>query len=170
MIRSEKINAVAELEEIYRSNPAIIVTHYHGLTVSAVTKLRNDLRKEGATFKVIKNTLAKIAAKNAGISSADSLFKGPVAIAYSHDSVSTAKAVAEFAKTHADFKIVGGILDSGVVDSTMIDKLSKLPSMKELQGTIVGILQAPARQIIGVTNAPASQLARVFSAYSNKNK
>lgn len=170
MIRSEKVNAVNELEQLYRNNSAIIVTHYHGLTVEAVTKLRNNLRKDGAKFKVVKNTLAKIAAKQAGIANVDSLFKGPVAIAYSQDSVATAKAVSEFAKTNSAFKVVGGILDSNVVDHKMVDHLSKLPSLKELQATIVGILQAPARKVIGVTSAPASQLARVFAAYSNKNK
>ncbi len=169
MIRSEKVNAVNEIEELYRNHSAIIVTHYHGLTVDQVTQLRNNLRKEGAKFKVVKNTLAKIAAQKAGIANVDSLFKGPVAIAYSQDSVATAKTVFEFAKTNSAFKIVGGILDNNLIDYKIVDQLSKLPSLKELQATIVGILQAPARKVIGVTSAPASQLARVIVAYSNKN-
>lgn len=168
MIRSEKVNAVAALEEVYRNNSAVIVAHYRGLTVSDMSRLRRSLGAEGAKFKVVKNTLARIAAKNVGIEDADALLKGPVAIAYSQDSVAASKAVAEFAKGSESFKIVGGILDNKVVDANLISQLSKLPSMNELRGKIVGILQAPASKIIGVTNAPAAQLARVIAAYSNK--
>ena len=168
MIRSEKVNAVAALEEVYKNNSAVIVAHYRGLTVSDMSRLRRSLSADGAKFRVVKNTLARIAAKNVGIAEVDTLFKGPVAIAYSQDSVAASKAVSEFAKGSESFKIVGGILDNKVVDAKLINQLSKLPSMNELRGKIIGILQAPASKIIGVTAAPAAQLARVIAAYSNK--
>jgi large subunit ribosomal protein L10 len=169
MIRNEKIEAVAAIEEVYRNNSAVIVTHYHGLTVSQVSKLRKALRAEGAQMKVVKNTLAKIAAKNAGIDNAEAIFKGPVAIAFSADPVSSAKVVAQFAKENAALKIVGGILDSVVIDDNVVKQLASLPSLNELRGKIIGILQAPATKLACITAAPAAQVARVISAYSNKN-
>lgn len=168
MIKTEKIEAVAAIEEVYRNNQAVIVTHYHGLTVSAISKLRKNLRLQGASFKVIKNTLAKIAAKNANIADVDGLFKGPVAIAYSTDPVSVAKIIAQFAKENEAFKIVGGILDNKKIDDAVVKQLATLPSLDELRGKIIGILQAPATKIACVTAAPAAQLARVLSAYSKK--
>jgi large subunit ribosomal protein L10 len=168
MIRNEKIEAVAAIEEVYRNNSAVIVAHYHGLTVSQVSKLRKVLGAEGAKLKVVKNTLAKIAAKNAGIADVETLFKGPVAIAYSADPVSAAKVVAQFAKENDALKIVGGILDSKVIDDKVVRQLSSLPSINELRGKIIGILQAPATKLACITAAPASQVARVISAYSNK--
>lgn len=168
MKRSEKIEAVNAIEQVYRNNNAVIVTHYHGLTVSQVSKLRKNLKESGASFKVIKNTLAKIAANNVGLKEVDSLFKGPVGVAFSTDSVSIAKAVHKFAKENEAFKVVGGILDNNVVDSAIIKQLSTLPSLNELRGTIVGIIQAPATKVAAILAAPAGQLARVISAYAKK--
>ncbi len=168
MYRSEKVTAVTEIEEILRNNSSVIITHYHGLTVSDISKLRKDLHEKNAGFKVIKNTLAKIALKNVGIASADSLFTGPVGISYSEDPVGSAKVIANYAKTKEALKIIGGILDMNVVDHKVINTLSKLPSMNELRGKIVGVLQAPARNIIGIAKAPAAQLARVLCAYASK--
>jgi len=168
MYRSEKVTAVAEIEEIFRNNNSVIITHYHGLTVSDISKLRKELQEQCSGFKVIKNTLAKIAAKNIGITDADSLFVGPVGISYSKDPVGSAKAIANYAKAKGALKIVGGILDNNIVDSNVINTLSKLPSMNELRGKIVSVLQAPARNIACIAKAPAEQLARVIGAYANK--
>jgi len=168
VLRSEKKEFVAELEGIYRENSAVIVAHYHGLTVSNISKLRKNLRQEGAGFKVVKNTLARIAANNVGYADTNNLFKGPVAIAYSSDPVSAAKVVAEFAKTSDALKIVGGIVSEQIVDARTVDQLSKLPSMNELRSQLVALIQTPATKIAGVVQAPAAQLARVMKAYSTK--
>lgn len=168
MNRNEKIQAVAEIEELYKNNSAVFVAHYHGLKVSEINTLRTNLRDNGAGFKVIKNTLAKIAASNAGISGANPLFSGPVGVVYSEDPVSAAKALAKFAKGHKALKLVGGIVDNNIIDEATIVKLSKLPTMDEIRGTIIGLIQAPAAKIASIAQAPAAQLARVFSAYSTK--
>jgi large subunit ribosomal protein L10 len=168
MNRDEKKLAVAEIEQIYNGNSAIFVTHYHGLTVSQLNELRKDLRQLNAGFKVIKNTLAKIAAKNIGINNVDTLFAGPVGVVFSDDPVSAAKSLTKFAKKNQALKIMGGIMDRNLVDDATVHTLSKLPSMDELRGTIIGILQAPATNIARVTSAPAAQLARVIDAYSKK--
>lgn len=168
MIRNEKIEAVAAIEEVYRNNTSVIVVHYHGLTVSSISKLRKNLRAENSGFKVVKNTLAKIAAKNVGIADVDILFKGPIAIAFSEDPVSAAKTVAQFAKENDALKIVGGILESKVIGDAVVKQLATLPSINELRGKIIGILQAPATKLACITAAPAGQVARVISAYSKK--
>lgn len=168
MLKSKKVEVISEIEDIYRNHSNIIITHYHGLTVSTISSLRANLRKNDAGFRVIKNTLAKLAADNVGFKGSNDLFKGPVAIAYSQDPVSVAKSIVEFTKTNSNLKIVGGILDKTVVDAKVIDQMSKLPSMIELRSKIVGLLQAPATKVAGVIGAPATKLARVIQAFSNK--
>lgn len=169
MLRSEKHEFVTELEEVYKKSSSVIVTHYHGLSVSQVTSLRRALKAKGAGFKVVKNTLSKIAASKAGIQDISSLLTGPTAIAYSEDPVEAAKVVVEFAKTNDSLKIIGGLVNNQLLDVQSVQHLAKLPSLNDLRGKIVGILQAPATKIARVVQAPAIQLARVLQAYAGKN-
>lgn len=169
MLRSDKKTFVSELEEIYKTSNSVIVTHYHGLTVSEVTKLRRSLRENGASFKVVKNTLSKIAASNVKLGHEPEIFSGPTAIAYSEDPVAAAKGVVEFAKTNDNLKIISGIVNEKILDVSAIQQLAKLPSLDQLRGKIVGILQAPASNLARVTQAPAGALARVIQAYAEKN-
>ena len=169
MLRSEKKSFVEELEGIYNNSNSVIITHYHGLSVSEVTRLRRSLRENGASFKVVKNTLSKIAASNAGLAGDSDVFSGPTAIAYSEDPVAAAKGVVEFAKTNDNLKIIGGVVNDKVLDVSSIQQLAKLPSLDVLRGKIVGILQAPAANLARVVQAPAGALARVIQAYADKN-
>lgn len=169
MLRSEKKTFVSDLEEIYQASNSVIITHYHGLTVSQLTALRRSLKENGASFKVVKNTLSKIAASNAKVQYDPEMFSGPTAIAYSEDPVAAAKGVVEFAKANDNLKIVGGIVNDKILDVSSIQQLAKLPSLDQLRGQIVGILQAPASKLARVTQAPAGALARVIKAYAEKN-
>jgi len=168
VLRSNKKHFVSELEEIYKTSNSVIITHYHGLTVSEVTTLRRNLRENGASFKVVKNTLSKIAASNVELGNSPEMFSGPTAIAYSEDPVAAAKGVVEFAKTNDNLKIIAGIVNDTVLDVSAINELAKLPSLDVLRGKIVGILQAPAANIARVVQAPAGGLARVIRAYADK--
>jgi len=168
VLKAKKQELVQELEGIYKESGAVIVTHYHGLTVSQLTELRKSLKDKGASFKVVKNTLSKIAASNVGLGSASELLSGPTGIAYSKDPVSAAKGVVEFAKSNESLQVVGGLVDQKVFSVEEVNQLAKLPSLDELRGKIIGVLQAPAAKIAAVLNAPASQLARVVKAYSEK--
>ena len=134
-----------------------------------MTSLRRALKAKGAGFKVVKNTLSKIAASKAGIQDISSLLTGPTAIAYSEDPVEAAKVVVEFAKTNGSLKIIGGLVNNQLLDVQSVQHLAKLPSLNDLRGKIVGILQAPATKIARVAQAPAIQLARVLQAYAGKN-
>jgi large subunit ribosomal protein L10 len=169
MLRAKKKDFVAELEGICKDSTAVIFTHYHGLTVSQVTELRRKLRENDANFKVVKNTLLKIAAQNAKVKLEDNMTSGPIAIAYSKDPVAAAKGVVEFAKKNDDLKLLGGIVDNAAMPIEDIKKLSKLPSLDELRGKIVGLLQAPATKLAFIAQAPAGQLARVINAFANKD-
>ncbi len=169
MLRSEKLEFVADLEGVYKQSSSVIITHYHGLTVSQITALRKSLRANGAGFKVVKNTLSKIAASNVGIETVSNLLTGPTAIAYSEDPVAAAKNIVEFAKSHDKLKIIGGIVNNQLLTPEEVQQLAKLPSLDELRGKIIGVLQAPAAKMVGVLQAPAAQLARVLQAYADKN-
>jgi large subunit ribosomal protein L10 len=169
VLRSEKKTFVSELEKIYQDSNSVIITHYHGLTVSQITNLRKALRENGASFKIVKNTLSKIAATNVKLTHDPEAFSGPTAIAYSKDPVAAAKGVVEFAKANDNLKVIGGIVNDKILNVVEVQQLAKLPSLDQLRGKIVGILQAPAANLARIVQAPAGSLARVIQAYSEKN-
>lgn len=168
MLRSEKKEFVAGLESVYQESNSVILTHYHGLTVSQITGLRRSLRKYGASFKVVKNTLSQIAAKSAGLKITEDMFSGPTAIAYSKDPIAAAKGVVEFAKTNDNLKIICGVVDNSFIDAAGVKQIASLPPLDSLRATILGLLMAPATKVAGVLQAPASGLARLFGAYAAK--
>jgi large subunit ribosomal protein L10 len=166
--RAKKAESIETLKGVFAEAGAVVVTHYTGITVAQMEDLRGRLRKEGARFKVVKNRLAQ-KALNGSSDSAQALFKGPVAIAYGPDAVSAAKVSTEYAKANDKFSIVGAMMGEQVLDATAVDALAKLPSLDELRGKLIGLLNAPATRIAGVLQAPAGQLARVFNAYATKD-
>ena len=157
------------LKGVFADSGSVIVAHYSGLTVAEMSDLRVRLKAEGASLKVIKNRLAKIALDGRGGDAAASLFTGPVAIAYSADPVAPAKVVADYAKGNEKLVIIGGVMEEAVLDAEGVKSLAKMPSLDQLRGTIIGLLQAPATKVAGVLQAPAGQLARVFKAYADKD-
>ncbi|AAU03612.1 50S ribosomal protein L10 [Rickettsia typhi] len=169
MLRSEKPVAVEDIVNIYKESPSVIITHYHGLTVSQVSSLREALKSKEVGFKVVKNTLAKIAAKHTGLDSITDLFAGPSAIVYSKEPVEMARLVVNFANSNDNLKIIGGIVDNHILDTYAIKELAKLPSLHELRGKIVGLLQAPATKVVGVLQATSSSIARVIHAHAIKH-
>jgi large subunit ribosomal protein L10 len=134
-----------------------------------MTDLRGRLRKEGAELKVVKNTLAQKALAGSVGEAGDALFTGPVAIAFAPDPVSAAKIAVEYAKGNDKFAIVGGLMGAQVLDKAGVSALATLPSLDQLRGKLIGLIQAPATKIAGVLQAPAGQLARVFNAYATKD-
>jgi large subunit ribosomal protein L10 len=124
------------------------------------------MREAGGKFKVTKNRLAKIALKETKFEALEESFKGPTAIAVSKDPVAAAKIAVEFANENEKLTIIGGALEADLLDVDGVELLAKLPSLDELRGKIVGLLQAPATKVAGVLQAPAGQLARVMGAYA----
>jgi len=168
MHRAQKAESIEALKGVFDGAGAVVVTHYLGLTVAEMTDLRGRLRKEGASLKVVKNRLAQKALNGAG-EGATALFKGPVAIAYAADPVTAAKVTTQYAKDNEKFSVVGGFMGETVLDAKGIDALAKLPSLDQIRGRLIGLIQAPATKVAGVLQAPAAQLARVFSAYAAKD-
>jgi large subunit ribosomal protein L10 len=169
MDRAQKAEAIEALKGVFADAGAVVVTHYMGLTVAEMTDLRLRLRKDGASLKVVKNTLVQKALGGSVGEDGDALFKGPVAIAYAPDAVSAAKVTAQYAKENDKFTVIGGLMGLQVLDAKGVDTLAKLPSLDQLRGKIVGLLQAPATKIAGILQAPAGQLARVVGAYAAKD-
>ena len=169
MDRAQKAESIETLKGVFEGAGAVVVTHYLGLTVAEMTDLRGRLRKEGATLKVVKNTLAHKALKAEESGETYKLFSGPVAIAYAPDPVTAAKVATQYAKDNDKFTVVGGLMGDQVLDAKGVDTLAKLPSLDQLRGQIIGLLQAPATKIAGVLQAPAGQLARVVGAYAAKD-
>jgi large subunit ribosomal protein L10 len=169
MDKAGKAESIDALKGVFEDSGAVIVTHYTGLSVADMTKLRGALRKDGATLKVVKNTLAAKALKGTSREGAVDLFTGPVAIAFAPDPVSAAKATEAFAKENQKLVIIGGLMGEKILAKKDVEALAKLPSLDQLRGKLIGLIQAPATKIAGVVQAPAGQLARVFSAYANKD-
>jgi large subunit ribosomal protein L10 len=141
-----------------------------GLTVAEMTELRTRLRKENAVLKVVKNRLAQKALDGMAGEAGDRLFKGPVAIAYGKDPVGAAKVVVQYAKDNDKFSLVGGVLGASVLDEAGVRSLATLPSLDQIRGQLIGLIQAPATKVAAVLAAPAGQLARVFNAYATKDE
>ena len=168
MDRAQKTEAVAELNRTFNEVGVVVITRNLGMTVKQSTDLRNKAREAGASYKVAKNRLAKIALDGTDYSVLADLLVGPTALATSSDPVAAAKVVVDFAKTNDRIEIVGGAMGSQLLDAEGIKALASLPSLDELRAKIVGLIVAPATKIATITQAPAAQLARVLSAYAEK--
>jgi large subunit ribosomal protein L10 len=164
MDRSQKSNAVAALKENLAEATSVVVCHYRGLTVEEITDLRAKARANGATIKVTKNTLAKIAANDTPFQELSESFAGPTALAISDDAVAAAKTVVEFAKNNEKLIIVSGAVDGKILDESGVKTLASTPSLDESRAKLVGLLQAPASALVGLLQAPGGQVARVISA------
>ena len=167
MDRASKEKIVSSLNKAFDESNFLIVTQNEGLTVEEMSSLRNSLREEADTsFRVAKNSLAKIAVDNTSAKSLETMFNGPTAIAFSNELTSSPKIIVDFAKDNEKLSIVGGMMDGELIDSEVIKKLANLPTMDELRAKIIGVLSAPATKIAGILTRPGGQLAQVIQAKS----
>ena len=168
MDRAQKAAAVAELNRTFSEVGVVVVTRNLGMTVAQSTDLRTKMRAVGASYKVSKNKLARIALDGTDYFSIGDMLTGPVALATSPDPVAAAKVAVDFAKTNDKFEIVGGAMGATTLDVEGVKALATLPSLDELRAKIIGLVVAPATKLATITQAPAAQLARVLSAYAEK--
>ena len=168
MARADKAAAVAEIVDSFNDSAGAVLTEYRGLTVKQLQDLRRSLG-ENANYAVVKNTLTKIAAKEAGIDGFDDLLTGPTAIAFINgDVVEAAKGLRDFAKANPALVIKGGVLDGKPLDAKEIAKLADLESREVLLGKLAGAMLASLSQAVYLLNAPLAQAARLAGALQAK--
>ena len=169
MDRSQKADAVAQLNAAFNEVGVVVVTRNLGLTVDQSTDLRTKMRDAGATYKVAKNRLAKLALNDTDYAGIEEFLTGPTGLAWSVDPVAAAKAAVDFAKSNDKLEIVGGSMGTQVLDEAGIRSLASMPSLDELRGKIVGLVNAPATKVVRTIAEPAGMLARVVGAYAAKD-
>lgn len=168
MPSTEKISAVSEITEHFADSSAAVITEYRGLTVKQITDLRRALGRD-TTYAVVKNTLTKRAAADAGVAIADDLLVGPTAIAFvKGDPVVAAKGLRDFAKTNPLLVIKGGVLDGKTLSAAEVARIADLESREVLLAKIAGALKALPTRAAGLFQAPLSQVARLAKALEQK--
>lgn len=170
MNRDQKRDLVSALNRVFGDASIVVVVHYTGMTVAEISVLRAQMRAAGASFKVTKNRLTRLALAGTKYETLAHLFTGPTAVAYSADPVAAARVSVKYAKGNEKLKILGGALGANVLDIQGVKALAELPSLDELRGGIIGMIKTPATRIAGVLQAPAGQLARVLKAHADKSQ
>ena len=159
MPNQNKIDIVNEVQEKLQKSSGVYFANYTGLNVSSVTKLRKSFREEGVEYKVVKNNLTKIAAKNAGINGLDDLLVGQIGIAFSEsDPTAPAKVIKSFVEDNDSFKVVGILFEGQMFDAAKYEELASLPSKEELLSKLVGGLNSPMSKLVGTLGATMSKL------------
>ena len=170
MDRVAKEKVVSDLTKKFDESNFFILTHNNGLSVHEITSLRDKLREAGSTFKVVKNSLAKIAVNDTKVKDLSEYFKGPLAIVFSEELTSQPKIISDFTKDNENLSIVGGFMDGEIIDKEIISKLASLPSLDTLRAKIIGSLTSSASKIAGIVNKPGGQIAQVLSAKSQSGE
>lgn len=166
MNRQEKSEEIGELKELLDGAQLAVVADYAGLTVAKMVGFRNELRKSDARYRIVKNSLAKLATEDSELKGLHASLKGPVGVVYTKgDAAATAKAVVDFAKANPDFKIRGGVLAGGVaLDANGVEALSTLPNKDQLRAMVLGTLMGVPRKVVSLFAAVPGGFVRVLEA------
>lgn len=173
MVTEAKKKKIEELREEFSEAKIALFANFSGITVEEVSLLRKDLRASDTRLKVIKNTLARLAAENTPVEGAKYLFKGPVAVAlgFGDEIGAPAKALVEFSKKNKDkLTILGGVVEGSLVDADGVKALADLPPKPVVQAMLLGLMQAPVKNLMGLMQNSARQMLYVLSALAEKKK
>jgi large subunit ribosomal protein L10 len=163
MLRNEKDAVIAEVQQLLTDTENLFVSDYRGLTVEELAELRGKLRQSGASFKIVKNTLGGIAADRSGRVTVKELLSGPTAVTFcGEDLVAAAKALSDFAKTHPQLAVRGGVLDTSLIDPDGVKVLASLPSRDVLIAQLVGTMAAPMTGLVTVLQGTISGFVRAL--------
>lgn len=165
--RQRKEEKIADLQKKLSTAKIVVLTHYSGNSVAALTELRTQLAANGGFFRITKNSLALLALKGTPAEPLRELFKGPTAIAISDDESQISqipKTIVDFGKTHKNLKVLGGAMDGALLSEEQVRQLANLPSMNGLRSRLIGFINMPASKLITLLNQPGSQLARILTA------
>lgn len=169
MNRQEKEHFVNDFHSKIESAKVLLISHYKGLSVSEISNLRKSVKESKAIFKVTKNSLVKIAIKDTCYENLEKHFNGPIAVTYSDDPVSCAKAIFDFSKDNENLKIVGGAIGEKELSVDEIKILANLPSLDELRAKILGLISSPLSNIVRIISEPQSSLTRLINKKSEQN-
>ena len=169
MHKDKKKTYIEEMKSFFNETSSMLVTHYQGLTVNQIDKLRTEMRNHGILFKITKNRITKLALKGTKFDKLENLFSGPTAVALSKDAITSAKILTKFAKDNSNLKIIGGIMEDQTLSVEEVAKIATLPTLDEARAKIVGILSAPAQKIVSILLAPGSKISILALAKSKKS-
>ena len=169
MNKEKKKNYIEEMKNFFAKKSSVFVTHYQGLTVKQIDKLREEMRRHGILFKITKNRITKLALEGSKFKKIENLFSGPTAIAFSDDAITSAKILTKFAKSNSNLKIIGGIMEEESLTVEDVEKIATLPTLNEARAQIVGILTIPAQKIISILLAPGAKIAILALAKSKQS-
>ncbi len=171
--KERKENLVAQYTEILSGSDGFVIVQSRGMTVKQAQELRAKIRETEGEYLVTKNTLFRIALKNAGWTVPEELIQGPVAVAFAHDNFPVmVKAILKFIKDEKldeNARITGGILNEEVLDDQKVDNISKLPSLDELRSQLAGLIVQPATGMVGAFNAATGQVVNILDAFVREN-
>jgi len=168
--RAAKGELVAQMHSVFKGAGVIVVAHYAGLSVAQMTDYRNRMREAGGHVKVAKNRLAKLALQDTDATAIEELFRGPTCVSYSEDPIAAAKVAVTYYRENDKLVILGGTMGTTTLDANGVKALADLPSLDELRGKLVGLIQAPMTKIVRIVNEPGSKLARVIQAKASQGE
>jgi large subunit ribosomal protein L10 len=164
MNKETKKNYIEEMKKVFSSNESVMITHYQGLNVVELDKLRKELRENGIIFKITKNRITKLAVKETQLKELEKFFAGPTATAISSDPFLSARILTKFAKSNDKLKIIAGFMDGKVIDQAEVAKIASLPTLQEARAKIVFVLNASAQKLIAILLAQSKKIANLASA------
>ena len=168
MNKEQKKIYIAEMVKQFESSKAVMVTHYQGLTMPQLDELRAKMREKGIIFKVTKNRITKLALEKTKCKELANLFTGPTAVAFGEDAIMSARILSKFAKDNENLKLIGGIMDSEVLDQAGVQNVANLPTLDEARANIVGILNAPASKLVSILLARSEKMSSLPPENSEK--
>ena len=166
MNKDKKKIYIEEMKNFFNKTPTVLVTHYQGLTVKEIDKLRAEMRKHGILFKITKNRITKLALEKTKCKDLSNLFTGPTAVAFGEDAIMSARILSKFAKDNENLKLIGGIMDNEVLDQAGVQNVASLPTLDEARANIVGILNASASKLISILLAHSEKMSSLSAENS----
>ena len=165
MNRAQKEEMVASIRSDLENAKSVILANHTGIDVNTVNELRSEFRANNVKYRVVKNTLAKLAIRDTDLQEIADLFRGPTAIAFSdEDAVSPAKVIKDFAKENDEYEVRGGFLDGSALDAEGVKKLADMPTKDEMRATVLRLFESVPTKFVRTLNAAPNEFVRLLSA------
>ena len=168
MNKEQKKNYITEMTSEFNDSKAVLVTHYQGLTMTQLDKLRSQMREHGIRFKITKNRITKLALENTKCKDLSNLFSGPTAVAFGDDAIISARILSKFSKDNENLKLLGGIMGEEVLDQEGVQNVANLPTLDEARAKIVGILATPPSKLVSILLARSEKMSNLSPEISEK--